>query len=83
MTDGGRVCGMILTPLVSERGEPTGLSLACSSSVIAEALNSQLMSKMITSSARDQTSVKGQAIVSKFTNAKCTSLRISQPVQLQ
>lgn len=33
-----RVCGMVLSTLTSEKGQPTGLSLACSSSAIAEAL---------------------------------------------
>ena len=33
-----KVCGMVLGTLTSEHGQPTGLSLACSSSAIAEAL---------------------------------------------
>ena len=33
-----RVCGMVLSTLTSESGQPTGLSLACSTFAIAEAL---------------------------------------------
>ena len=38
MDGSDKLCGMILSSLTSERGQPTGLSLACSSSAIAEAL---------------------------------------------
>ena len=33
-----KLCGMVLSSLTSERGQPTGLSLACSSPAIIEAL---------------------------------------------
>ena len=33
-----KLCGMVLSSLTSEEGQPTGLSLACSSSAITEAL---------------------------------------------
>ena len=57
---------MILTALVSERGEPTGLSLACSSSAIAEALHSQFFMDDVIVSAEDHTSMRRQAITSKL-----------------
>lgn len=36
--NGDKLCGMVLSSLTSEQGQPTGLSLACSSSAITEAL---------------------------------------------